>query len=669
MRKSLTRVQAGAALDATMAVLKNKVNAELKADNLKDISASVKNAVGAKNIDLESFDVVSVGYTKTASYNTNAEIVGGSQITGYNLGEGSRALESFDTLDTSNDEEIKMAAINIVSANMDIAVDGIVGLCSVATVDGSSSGLDINVSTPMVLVGSEVINGVSVGGVKTSLLPNINDKAIFGNQKTKLLPILRTTGDVVTSDQMLTVAELISSTTYKGETISTSPIAVGTGINLRKLCNTNRYIAEYGTVTNFSETLSREGSLKNVYVKITNPGATITNYLKLKTTGLDLSSFAEVGAGKGKDLAINFKATMKIAVATAGTEGTLILPTGNTTLLGAGTVTYVIGFNVNVTVNTDTMLMDIMGSKPTIQSVLVNGAAVATNASEYTAATALFATASIVGIDMNQFLSNTNNLTRGIIIDVDVDPYLFPLSHKAPVTLSKSIFAESNSEAIAGYLGCAKVGLSAMKSEEIYETVVSVVDGLKGKADANGFISSEVRPAGIGYKFCKPMIITDTLDASKTVTQKSGETSNDVANYMLDNLVAGAAKLFSFSNLDKTVAAIAPGEEITLSIVTDSRTASYLVQAQSKDPRFKVEVHTTAKFTDRVVATFKIGDKVCEVSPVILVQSPDFIYKGIETTGGGTAAVTKMIPRNGIFVNNILFLVYTVTGIKEAFKR
>ena len=666
MGKTMTKVQAASALDSTISAIKNRAGAEFKTlDGKQAIAAQIRSSVS----DLESFEVVSIGNTNQFTFNSDATVIGGKVDSVFAMGENSRALESFDALDSSNDEQVKLAAINIVAANMDTQIDGISSLCSVVEIDGTKSGLEILASTPMVLTGSEVINGVSIGGTKVSMLPNITNKSVFGNVRTKLLPILRTTGDVITSGEMVAVlAHNVAD--YRGESITSAPIATGTGINLRKLCNTNRHISEYGYSLNLSETLSREASLKAVYVKISNAGNTVDNYLKLSVDGLASTRFSDVSNGKGKDISLNFKSEFKLPVSTIEADGILTKLTGVTTnVLTGATITYVIGLSVNALVNTDTMLLDITASGVTLKAVLVNGVEVQTTASEYVAGKAIFDAAKVLGVDANLFLSNSNNIARGITIDIDQDPCVFPAVHKAPVTLSKSIFAEADSSTIVGYLATAKVALAALKSEEIFETLDKVLASIKSKVDSDGFVGAEVIPDGIGHRFIKSMCITDTIDASKVVTQKSGETKNDVAQYMMDNIIASATRLYSDSNFDKSIAVMAPGEVATLSIVTDAKTASYLVQAAITDARFAVEINVTSKFTDRIIATFKIGETVCEVSPIILVQAPDFIYKGIETTGGGNSAVTKIVPRNGIYINAVLFLDFTVSGIKEAFKR
>ena len=82
---------------------------------------------------------------------------------------------------------------------------------------------------------------------------------------------------------------------------------------------------------------------------------------------------------------------------------------------------------------------------------------------------------------------------------------------------------------------------------------------------------------------------------------------------------------------------------------------------------FTVEVYTSMKLGNRVLGTFKIGTGINELSPLILLEANDHVYKGTQTTANGVIDVTKVIPRRGMDINTAIIFDATVSGIVAAF--
>lgn len=665
----MDRKQLGLSLVATMAALKGKNTNELKDDSTQtQIRASIATAAG---MDMESFSL-NVGCASNYSIPSESEVIGGASLNVGRLNlDGSHDLESFDSINTTDVDQIKLAAINIVNANFQTENDGIIALCSTETIDASSVGKTVRALSPNITVGATNVMGQVIGGDKVSLIANLDKSSIFARNKLSFIPILRTTGEYKTSDAL--VSELADAVNYNGETVETAPILVGKKVNLRDLCSTSTYLTQFGNGHNAAVTLAADGGLKSVVVKV--KGAASFDLLKFNVSGEKGAKYVPMLNGDNeKDFTLNFETTQRLKLSTLVSSKVLAY-VGGTQLLDneAGEdLEVLIRFNVSARVNTDSMIYSTTAGSVELVSVYDKGSLIESTESRYSEIQAIVDTMTVHGIEPEHALSNSNNFDNGLIIDIDANNYIIPVTFRAPVTFRKSLIKVSEDD-IPGYLASSKIANQNTKAVEVLNTITDFIDSVSTKLDPTTGVINDFNGTGVGAKFVKAAVAKMSIDATKKATMKSSETAEDIARYVFDQILNRAIKLFADTNLDKATRAILPSDAVELVIVTGATNASYLTKgleldsAKDKYP-FKITIETSTKMTNRFIGTFKVGKGINELTTIALVERPDYIYEGEEKGINGGAKVTKIVPSRGLEINSAIFIDGTIDGILDAYK-
>lgn len=669
MKKGLTRAGAVAMLAATQATLKGRNTEELKDPlTLKAIKGDLAKAAG---MDVESISL-EIGTVKDIESNIPDKFkVMGNVDSNVKYDPKGRDIESFDAVNTTDNDEIKLAAINVVSANYTSKEDGFLDLFTRETIDGKSVGKEIRALAPNITVGATLVNGQSVGGEKVNLISNLDNTAIFGAARIPYMPVLRSTGDYKTVDFL--ADELAANVTYNGEEVETAPLLVGKTISLRRVCSTTQYLTQYKDQFNPSITLAADGGVKEVVVKLVGD-ANLVNEIVFPVAGEKSSKYAPLKNAKEKDMNLSFTTTQRISLATFASL-VKYTSTNNSFVLanGAGEAIEVdVRFTVNAKVNTDSMVFTSSATQLEVVGMYNNTVAMDSSAARYIEIAGILTAGTVHAINMAHFLSNTNNLENGMVIDVEGENFIIPAVYRTPATINKSILGDTPNEDIPGYISAAKIALNSQKVVEAIELVDSFIESVEGKTDSDTGVVLNYISTGVGSNFIKPLVKKFDINATNKSTRRSAEKKDDISFHIYDAIINRAIKAYSDSNIDKAVDAILPNEEVTLQIVAGGNIATYIKSALADDDGrneypFKIEVSTSIKTGNKVYTTFKIGDKVNELSPMILVESPDHVYKAVQTTGNGSSDVTKMIPRRGMELNAPVLLVATVTGIIDAF--
>lgn len=629
-------------------------------------------AIDAESIgNMISFDI---GMSReTTVVDAENKVLGKDKYTPIADSEIGYDVESFDTLNAQNNISLKLASLNVAANNLLTKDDGIIDLFTVSEVAAGETGKKIIASNPLITINTVNSNGVAIGGSKMSLISNLGSKEVFSAGRLPLKPVLRSSGDYPTAEFLQTL--ITRPTVVNGEKVNTSPILIGKKVNLRTLCINAGALNEHSALVNPNMTLSEEGHLSEVYLKIKDTND-LVNILQLNVKGEKGTRFASTNQGNGKDVVITYQSTSKIKsneilankqLAYASTADTLI------PAVAVAGLEIVLGFTVSVSANTDTMLVTTSSTAVEVISVSKAGALLPKTDAEFKAVADLFEAQNVVdSYYLDIYQSNTNNTDNGIIVDVEETNYEIPAVIKAPVTFRKSVLGEQKPEALAGYLVAANITASSMMTAELMDLIEESIAINGPKADADGFIR-DVSLDGIGANYIKPMIVRRSINAADRITMKSSEVKDDISKILFDTMIAVATKTFTDSGFDKAVDSLATGETVTLQLVGDRETVSYIQNAIGKTPieslPFTVKASVSTKLNNKVLATFKLPD-IYEFSPLIMVKAPNFIYKGIELAGNsGNQDTCKMVPRRNALVNVPLFMEFEISGIVDAFKK
>ena len=681
MSGKLTRKQAAALITAVETTANGMSANEKKNSPLTKelLIGNMKSIESFKGLDAESMDdliSVNVGICRDKSVSK----VDGADVT--QLGKQSynpsaidfmdnTDFESFDKLNTQNNITLRLGALNLAANNLSTKDDGIIDLFTVVEVGANETGKKITASNPMITHGAKNINGIAVGGSKIPLISNLDNASVFTAGRLPLHPLLRSSGDYPTEDML---QGLVTDTvTVAGERSVTSPILVGTSVNLRTLCATGSYLQEFGAAINPNITLSEEGYLKEVYIKAKD-NADVINILKFAVKGESGTRFNTTNSGNGKDVVLTYTSKLKLKtsdiisskqLAYTSTASTVVAP------LTTPGLAVNLSFTFNLNANTDTMLLSSSATTVTVVSVFKDGALLLDTAAEVIAIKELFKTATVDSFYPELYQSNTNNTDNGIIVDVEENMYEIPAVIKAPVTFRKSVLGDVPADQLAGYLVAANVTSASMLAAEVLEAIQECIAINSPKVE-NGFIVGASLD-GIGANYIKPMIVKETIEATGRITMKSSEVKDDISKLIYDTITATGIRVFTDSNFDKAVDTLAVGEKVTLQLVGDRETIHYINHAMEKSPQdktsFQVATSVSTKIKNKVYATFKLND-VYEFSPLILVKAPNFIYRGTELAGNsGNQDTCKYVPRRNVMINVPLIMEFDVSDIVNAFKR
>jgi len=622
--KKLNRVGAAALLGALTTSFSGKSSAELKEDGA---SATMISAVSkTSGVDAES---ITFSNNDTTNYG-DATVLGvsnGDKVFTRATGSGVIDAESFDAIDTTNPAQVRIASMTIVNNQLPSATDGIVSLCHTKQLPSANTGIQLSAAVPYINHGGIINNGVVTGSTKLPLIANLDSNDIFDQSLKPFLPVLRTSGDYVTSGELATETGLVKSTKYNGDTVNTAPFLVGKSIELVKVCSTNAYLSNYGAAVNSDETLSSDAGVEAIIVKMTD--GTDTNYLSFDSNGVKNARLVPTTDGSGKDLTASITVVEKLRLSKLISDGILAHSTTASKLVidneAAEDLVVEIAFTLTVNTNSDTMILTSSATGIALKSITdATTKKEVTTGARYNAIKTIVEGGSVYALTPDLRLSNTNLADRSMSIDMDIKSYVVPMTTKVPVIYKKSIINLSDTDTVT-YLTSAKITNNSALAADVYNTISSFIASMKGRTDDEGYITTAVD--GLGANFIKPMVVSKPIDAKSRSTMESTNTAKDVGAYILDTIVSVANTTYSKSNLGKAVDAMLPGEEITL------------------------------------------GDDVNELTPVILGQSDDYIYQGVEVVAGGSRDITCIVPIRKLYINSPIFMEFNVTNLTEALGR
>lgn len=670
LKNVLTNAETGRLLKNLEGAIASKSSAELKNESTKGLIAASAGVGLEGKFDAEEFQIGFQNIKTAPQKDADVIIIGSREFVPHKFEKDSFDVESFDSMNAQNNDEVRLAAINVISANALTPEDGIIGLCSIANVAAGETGKRIIASAPMITYGASNKGGIAIGGTKVPLISSLDDNEVFASARLPYKPVLRSAGDYPTTSYLEVNAP--ESITYNGEKVTTCPVLVGEKVDLKLLCSSTQYLTENGLALNPTLTLSEDGGIAAVLLRFKD-SSDLENLVKIDISGERGTRFQSLNSGHGKDIGLTYTAKNRIKVAELTSSGAIVwTSTAGGKVFTNDNVEFVLEYTLNANANTDALSFSTTVSNIKLLEVYDNGVLV-NSGSVYDSVKEIIALSKVSSITPRLFLSNTNNIDNGLLIDMDDIQFEIPAVCRTPITIRKTVLGETKAEVVAGIINAAKITNNAVKATEVLNTIDEYIAGNAAKADPDTGLIADVQMEGVGANYVKPAILSKEISPVSKANMRSAEAKEDISKYILDKIIAYANDLYPATNFDKAMSTIAQGETATLTIAAGTHIASYLKYAIAKGGveglDYNVEINKSSRLTRRVLATFKIGNEVYEFSPVILAQAPDFFYKGVETSNNGVNAVTKLIPRRNIIVNSGIFMDFQINDIPSAFDK
>lgn len=519
-----------------------------------------------------------------------------------------QAMEAYDEKDNKN------AAVYSVAYNMQAARQDEFGEALYPTVTVTPDQVGYSVAIQLVQVFSEVRRQAS-GAVdnfrRRNIIRAVRDPSILQNDLTKIVPIhavasqanfvsssLLTPRTVLLGEESLTTSALAFAKKFSLLGISQSPALLATGQQ---------------DSTDAIDTAIR---LSAVYVHLfdadgANPD--INEIVKFSTADLPLATFNHAVQGDYRLMQLNFTtSSLKIDADTK-------LVTGATSVIlepvATGDYTVRLGVTINGSVNMETADTELLTGALSVVSVTgPDGTKYAPTDVTVSAIVALFATASVVGYDLDARRTNSNRRQRGQLLDVRVFNQTYAVPLLAPITVPRPLGQGDNVDAsdLAALITATRIRTSNAAVTEL----LKARDLLQAFVNNNDAIGDAPDILGVARFLVDPFFELISVDiAEVTNSIKSAEKDRDIQGALVSILRSLVYRMYRDSGYKAAADALNGGvaQTPTVIIATDPVLARYLnitADVRLLGDHFNVKVVSTLdiRVIGKIFVTFGAAD-------------------------------------------------------------
>lgn len=439
------------------------------------------------------------------------------------------------------------------------------------TVSPDNVGYDISIRLINVFNGDlkRDVSGALNDFSNRNIIRAMMDWTILRNDSTRIVPVVR----AETLDKFVAPGDVATSSVEVGrETVTTAPLKTGVRFSLLGISSTPALIA--GGLLDTSDAIDTAPLLKNIYIKVGTGGT--ADVIRYNVTGLPTNNFVSAVQGQHRQMNLNFTSQHVML-----NKETKTASNGNLNHL-ADIVTddVIVYLRVNMTGNLNLQYADteVYGNSVTV--VAVKDAA--GNAMSLTAGTGkdiaeLFATASIIGYDLEAYRTNSNRRQRGDQLDTlywhqrYAVPLLSPISVARPVT--------SDGQTDTSDLGALITTTQIRASNNAVTQLINSAGMLSQYVDMRDRSGEPPELFGVGRFLVRPTYIEDTLDLPTTLDSlKSHERAKDVQANIVNKLRDIVYRMYIESGFKAASDAMNGGNSETPTVIlgTDQELARYL---------------------------------------------------------------------------------------------
>lgn len=421
----------------------------------------------------------------------------------------------------------------------------------------------------------------SLGGQVTkfnrvNLLKTVIDHTLLRNDQTELVPVVRTGGGANDTTYAFVAPSDVAPYTrvVDGMSVTTAPLAVNKQIDLMGVSQRDALIAAgLSDQTDSIDTVR----LMAVYLKVpagADPVAEPASVIKLDVSDQSGTDFEYPIQGNTRELKLNFKATgLKISSSTTNVAG------GNIAKLDAmGTNTARISLSLFGDVVQDTGTTEITAGSVTVTRVAnSSGQSLSLTTGVGQTVAGLFAGATVIGFDLLPYLSNTNKLQRGQLLDTQEVRQLYNIPLLPPISALRPLNeTEANDAAmLSGLVNTTRIRCSKAAITELFR----LKDAIKNYINSADSYTEAPDIFGIGRHLINAEYAEDIYNvADKIDSLTSTDRLADMREVILNRLLDMANKLYVNSAYKVGSDAYHDGVHVkpTVIVATDQYIASYI---------------------------------------------------------------------------------------------
>lgn len=527
----------------------------------------------------------------------------------------SQAMEAYD------EKENKNAAVYSVAYNMQAARQDEFGEALYPTVTVTPDQVGYTVSVHLVQVGAEVrrqASGALDNFRRKNIIHALRDPSILQNDLTKIVPIHA----VASQANFVDTAILTPRTVLLGEeSLTTSALAFAKKFSLLGISQSATLLAT-GQQDN-TDAIDTAIHLSAVYMHLfdangSNPD--INEIIKFSTLGLPLATFNHSVQGNYRLMQLNFTtSTLKVDADTK-----LVTGASSVILAGVATGDYTVrlGVTINGSVNMETADTEMLTGAVSVVSVTgPDGTKYAPTDSAVSAIVALFASAKMVGYDLDARRTNSNRRQRGQLLDVTVYNQTYAVPLLAPITVPRPLGQGDNTDAsdLAALITATRIRTSNAAVTEL----LRAKDLLQAYVNNNDAIGDTPEILGVARFLVDPffeLIQIDIQDITNSI--KSAEKDADIQGALISVLRSLAYRMYRDSGYKAASDALNGGVAAmpTVVIATDLVLARYLTiqgDLRTLGDHFNVKIVSTQdiRVIGKIFVTFGASEGAASGTP------------------------------------------------------
>lgn len=534
-----------------------------------------------------------------------------------------RGGDAFDTrmkaaLEAYDEKENKNAVVYSVAYNMQAARQDEFGEAFYPTIVVTPDQVGFAVSIRLIQVYREVRRQTS-GNLdkfnKQNIIKAVIDPTILRNDQMKIIPVYRDE-----SKHHFVPATLVAPKDYdlEGTTIPSAPLAMGKKFSLLAISQTDALL-ETG-LQDTTDSIDTAVVLKALYMQVGE--GLDADVIKFNTARLPTATFNYAVQGNYRMMNLAFdNSSLMVNPATTTVAGAAL---ADTVLATVGTGKYTVRLNVSVSGSVNLELADtsLFASDVTVVRVTdEDGNVISLEGVEGKAVVDAFATAKVIGYDLDAQRTNLNRRMRGDLLDTTFYNQVYAVPLRSPITIPRPLTAgdANDSSDLAALITATRIRTSNAAVDEL----LRVEEILREFVNSKDSIHDSPEILGVARFLVQPHFEKAKIEVDKEIDSlRSFERAADIQALIVNKLRDMAYRMYRDSGYKAAADALAGGlsQVPTVIIGTDPVLARYLMvsgdlRTLGNDFNVKVVSTLNERMAGKIIMTFGVFNGETEGVP------------------------------------------------------
>jgi hypothetical protein len=484
------------------------------------------------------------------------------------------ALEAYDEKDNKN------AMVYSVAYNMQAAKQDPFAEMFFPTVVVTPDQVGFTMSIRLINVYNEVRRDISGAPSKNfgkrNIVQAVIDPTILRNDTTRIFPVVRPDSEPMFVDPSLVAPRNVVND--EGQNITTAPLKLGAKFSLLGLAQTDALLQT--GVLDSTDAIDTAIGLDNIYISLTGTvsGTATTEVFKFVTRRLPLATFNYAPQGNYRLMQLNFQSTSLLANSTVltvdGAASNLLAPLTQ----GGSTYSVRLGVLMSGQVNCELGDTTMMASGISVESIRdENGVLIDPTTGVGLQIAEIFATASLIGYDLEARLTNSNRRQRGQLLDTTFYNQVYAVPLRAPITIPRPLTTgdANDSSDLASLITATHIRTTNAAIDELLNTA-NVLEAYVNNLDPLGTVPDVL---GVTRFLVQPFFERDTIDVAAVMNSlRSADRMEDLSGVLVNYIRDVVYRMYRDSGYKAAADALAGGigPVPTVIIGTDPVIARYI---------------------------------------------------------------------------------------------